>query len=84
MQDHYDLLRTIHDIVKLDPQPEHYGCRPRELILRQLQEWSYIQQQLSKLEAEGLVVTEQQDTLIIRITRAGLEKMRVEDSVVKD
>ena len=54
MQDHYHLLRTIYDIVKNDPQPEHYGCRPRELILRQLQEWSYIQQQLQLLEQEEL------------------------------
>lgn len=84
MQDHYDLLRTIHDIVKLDPQPEHYGCRPRELILRQLQEWSYIQLQLKQLESEELVITEQQDTLIIRITKAGLNKVRDEISAVKD
>ena len=76
MQDHYHLLHTIYGIVKNDPQPEHYGCRPRELILRQLQEWSFIQQQLHLLQAEGLVVTEQQDTLIIRITSAGLEKVK--------
>jgi hypothetical protein len=76
MQDHYSLLHTIYEIVKNDPQPEHYGCRPRDLILRQLQEWSYIQQQLSLLESEGLIITEQQDTLVIRITGAGLERMK--------
>lgn len=82
MQDHYHLLRTIYEIVKNDPQPEHYGCRPRELILRQLQEWSFIQQQLQLLEREELVTTEQQDTLIIRITSAGLEKVREGNSLV--
>ena len=82
MQDHYNLLRTIFDIVKNDPQPEHYGCRPRELILRQLQEWPYIQQQLHLLESEELVVTEQQDTLIIRITTAGLMKAKEVNSLV--
>ncbi|MBS1656091.1 MAG: hypothetical protein JSU05_14660, partial [Bacteroidetes bacterium] len=51
MQDHYSLLHTIYEIVKNDPQPEHYGCRPRDLILRQLQEWSFIQQQLGLLES---------------------------------
>lgn len=76
MQDHYSLLHTIYEIVKNDPQPEHYGCRPRDLILRQLQEWSFIQQQLSLLESEGLIVTEQQDTLVIRITGAGLERVK--------
>ncbi len=84
MQDHYHLLRTIYDIVKNDPQPEHYGCRPRELILRQLQEWSFIQQQLHLLQDEGLVVTEQQDTLIIRITTAGLEKIKEYNSLLSE
>jgi len=84
MQDHYHLLLTIYDIVKNDPQPEHYGCRPRELILRQFQEWSFIQQQLHLLEAEELVTTEQQDTLIIRITQAGLEKVREGNSLVSE
>lgn len=84
MQDHYNLLRTIYDIVKNDPQPEHYGCRPRELILRQLQEWPYIQQQLRTLESEELVVTEQQDTLIIRITAAGIEKIKEVISLVRE
>lgn len=76
MQDHYHLLQTIYQIVKNDPQPEHYGCRPRELILRRLQEWTVIQQQLQLLEKEELVTTEQQDTLVIRITSAGMEKAR--------
>lgn len=82
MQDHYHLLQTIFEIVKDDPQPEHYGCRPRELILRRLQEWSIIQQQLQLLEEEELVTTEQQDTLIIRITSLGLEKAREVKSLV--
>ena len=84
MQDHYQLLLTIYEIVKNDPQPEHYGCRPRELILRQLQEWSFIQQQLHLLQDEGLVFTEQQDTLIIRITRAGLEKVKEYTSLLSN
>ena len=76
MQEHHLLLQTIYDIVKNDPQPEHYGCRPRELILRQLQEWSSIHQQLQLLRSEELINMEQQDTLIIRITAAGIEKAR--------
>jgi hypothetical protein len=72
MQDHYSLLHTIFEIVKNDPQPDRYACRPRELILRRMQEWSDIQQQLHQLEKEELVVTEQQETLVIRITNAGL------------
>jgi predicted methyltransferase len=84
MQEHYHLLRTIYEIVKNDPQPEHYGCRPRELILRQLQEWPVIQQLLHQLAEEELVTMEQQDTLVIRITSAGLEKVKERGNLVKD
>lgn len=82
MQDHYQLLHTIFEIVKSDPQPERYPCRPRELILRQLQDWTVIQGHLQKLEDEKLIMTEQQDTLVIRITTLGLEKVKAEDNLV--
>ena len=82
MQDHHHLLYTIYDIVKNDPQPEQYACRPRELILRRLQEWPVIQQQLTLLEDEGFVTTRQLDTLIINITAAGLEKVQHPNSLV--
>jgi DNA-binding MarR family transcriptional regulator len=76
MQDHYSLLHTIYEIVKNDPQPERYSCKPRELILRRMQEWSDIQQQLQQLEKEGFVTTEQQETMVIRITNAGLSLVK--------
>ena len=84
MQEHYQLLLTIYEIVKNDPQPEQYGCRPRELILRQLQEWSIIQEHLQLLQDEGLVKMEQQDTLVIRITATGLWKAKQPDSLVSE
>ncbi len=83
MQDHYELLRSIYEIVKNDPQPDRYSCRPRELILRRLQEWAEILQQLKVLEQEEMIVMEQQDTLVIRITSGGLEKAKALDSLVK-
>lgn len=76
MQEHFQLLQTIYEIVKNDPQPEHYGCRPREIILRRLQEWPVIHQQLLMLCEEDLVSLEQQDTLIIRITANGIERAK--------
>jgi len=82
MLDHYHLLHTIYSIVKEDPQPEKYACRPRELILRQFQDWSFIRQQLQLLEEEALVTTEQQDTLIIHITSLGLEMAKNDDPLV--
>jgi hypothetical protein len=82
MEDHYELLQTIYEIVKNDPQPERYSCRPRELILRRFQEWSDIHQQLQLLETEEMVVLEQQDTLIVRITAVGMEKVRSKNNLV--
>jgi hypothetical protein len=79
METHYRTLQTIYNITNQDPQPVTYQCRPREIILRQFQDWSIIQQHLRLLEDEGLVVTTQKDTLIITITIAGIEKVLSEN-----
>ena len=75
MNAHYKTLETIFTIAHQDPNPVTYLCRPREIILRQFQDWSVIQQHLELLEQEGLVVTKQMDTLIISITSSGIQKM---------
>jgi len=75
MNPHYKTLETIFTIAHQDPNPVTYLCRPREIILRQFQDWSVIQQHLELLEQEGLVVTKQMDTLIISITNSGIQKM---------
>lgn len=71
----YKTLQTIYSIVKDDAQPERYKCRPREIILRQFQDWSVIQQHLKFLEDEGLVITKQEDTMVISITANGIDKI---------
>jgi len=71
----YQLLQTIYEISKHDPDPETYPCKPRELILRLMQDWSNIQQSLTELEKEKLISTIQQDTLVIRITKEGILKI---------
>ena len=81
MESQYKTLQTIFTISKDDPQPDTYKCRPREIILRQFQDWSVIQQHLELLEDEGLVHTNQEDTLIICITPAGIEKITSEIEV---
>lgn len=75
MEAQYKTLQTIYNIVKNDLHPETYKCRPREIILRQLQDWSVVQNHLNLLEEEGMIHTSQEDTLIICITSAGIEKM---------
>ena len=79
MNAHYKTLQTIYTITEKDPQPVTYPCRPREIILRQFQDWSIIEKHLRLLEEEGLVITKQLDTLIITITKAGIEKVLSEN-----
>lgn len=75
MKSHYKTLETIYTIAHQDPNPATYLCRPREIILRQFQDWSIIQQHLELLEQEGMVITKQMDTLIISITLSGIQKV---------
>jgi len=79
MESYYKTLLTIYSITEKDPQPVTYQCRPREIILRQFQDWSVIQQHLQLLEDEGLVVTKQLDTLVIHITKEGIQKVLAEN-----
>lgn len=79
MEAHYQTLQTIYNITQQDSHPASYPCRPREIILRQYQDWSIIQQHLKLLEQDGLVITKQLDTLIINITEAGIEKILSEN-----
>ena len=79
MEAHYKTLQTIYNITVQDPQPTTYQCRPREIILRQFQDWAVIQQDLKLLEEEGLVTTHQKDTLIITITPDGIQKINSEN-----
>ena len=65
MNSYYKTFETIFNIVHQDTSPITYQCRPREIILRQFQDWSVIQQHLKLLVKEGLVLIKQMDTLII-------------------
>jgi hypothetical protein len=75
MEPHYKTLQTIFNITREDSQPTTYKCRPREIILRQFQDWSEIQHHLHLLEAEGLIHTRQEETLVIQITHQGIAKI---------
>lgn len=76
MEPHYRTLRTLYEIVKNDPEPLTYLCRPREIILRMLEDWSVIHEHLELLKEEELVTTKQLDTLVIAITANGIEKLK--------
>jgi hypothetical protein len=82
MESHYKTLQTIFNITKEDPRPTTYKCRPREIILRQFQDWSFIQQHLQQLEAENMILTRQEETLVIFITVSGIEKIKNEAVII--
>lgn len=73
MEEAYNTLKTIYDIVKNDPNPQTYLCSPREVILRQLEGWDAIESHLKILELHGLVVIKQLDRIAISITGKGIE-----------
>ena len=83
MEQRYQILKTIYEITKRDPDPHTYLCRPREIILRLFLDWGIIQQHLKVLEEEEFIVTKQLDTLVISITSAGIEKAAEADSLLK-
>ncbi len=76
MDNEYQTLQTIFHIVKYDSHPETYLCSPREIILRQSQDWDIIQQHLQLLVNEELVVVKQLDKIAICITHKGIEKAK--------
>ncbi len=76
MESEYQTLQTVFNIVKNDPHPETYLCSPREIILRQFQEWDIIQHHLQLLVKEGLVIVKQLDKIAICITSQGIEKAK--------
>ncbi len=70
-------LQTIFNIVKNDPHPETYLCSPREIILRQFQDWDTIQQHLQVLEKDELIIIKQLDKIAICITFKGIAKAQL-------
>lgn len=76
MEDEYQTLQTIFHIVKYDAHPETYLCSPREIILRQSQDWDIIQQHLQLLVNQGLVAIKQLDKIAVCITHKGIEKAK--------
>lgn len=76
MEPCYQTLTAIYEIVKSDPSPHTYLCTPREIILRQTQDWSSIEQHLTVLAAENLVTIKHLDKMVVSINQSGIDKAR--------
>ena len=76
MEPCYQTLSVIYEIVKSDPSPHTYLCTPHEIILRQSQDWQFIQKNLEILVNEKLITIKQLDKIAISINPAGIAKAK--------
>ena len=75
MDNPYSTLQTIYSIVKDDPHPTSYPCKPAQIIVRQFLPWDTILVHINRLHEEGLVVLQQQERFtLVKITQEGLIK----------
>ena len=69
----YSTLQTIYNIVKDDPDPTSYPCKPAQIIVRQFLPWDTILEHIHQLTREGLVELQQQERFtLVKITQKGL------------
>jgi predicted transcriptional regulator len=72
MDNAYATLQTIYSIVKDDPDPVSYPCKPAQIIVRQFLPWDTMLVHINQLHEKGLVQLQQNERFtVIRITREG-------------
>lgn len=70
----YTTLQTIYTIVKDDPDPTSFPCKPAQIIVRQFLPWDLILDHIHQLEKQGLVILHQQERFtLVNITAAGFD-----------
>ena len=73
MDNAYATLHTIYSIVKDDPDPVSYPCKPAQIIVRQFLPWDTMLVHINQLHEKGLVQFQQNERFtVIRITKEGL------------
>ncbi len=76
MENQYSTLQTLAQIAQEEPNPTHYLCTPREMILHATFDWDLIYKHLLSLQEEAMVIIAQADTLQFSITQKGLDKIQ--------
>ena len=73
----YSTLQTIYTIVKDDPDPTSYPCKPAQIIVRQFLPWDTILEHIHQLAKQGLVELHQQERFtLVKITSEGFALCR--------
>ena len=75
MEDRYQTLQQLSELVAQTPQPTQYQCLPRQLILLSTFDWAMIYEHLISLQDEGMVKIIQADNLQFSITQKGIDKV---------
>jgi len=89
MEPRYKTLQTIFNIVTQDPQPTTYKCRPREIILRQFEDWSVIQQHLkqvlsSQYNSDPIAILKAQSRLDIMMSCMSNQQVELLSKVMEE
>lgn len=74
MENRFQTLQLLANLVKDIPQPKNYQCLPRQLILLSSFDWATLYAHLLELEKEELVQVVQADNIQFSITQKGIEK----------
>ena len=74
MENQYQTLQQLSELVANAPQPTQYQCLPRQLILVSGFDWAAIYSHLLLLEEEGLTKIVQADNIQFSITQKGIDK----------
>ncbi len=77
MENQYFTLQTLAQIAQDEPNPTHYLCTPREMILHATFDWDLIYKHLLSLQEEAMVIIAQANTLQFSITQKGLDKIQI-------
>ena len=73
MENKYNTLQTIFELVKNDPHPTSSVIHPNEIIVRQQYPWDDIIKYLNELKSEKLIDILLHSPAVIFITDAGLQ-----------
>ena len=76
MENKYQTLQTIYELVKNDAHPTSSVLYPNEIIVRQNFPWDEIVKYLDELKSENLINILQHSPAVIFITEQGFQYIR--------
>ncbi len=76
MENRYQTLQTIYELVKNDAHPTSSVLYPNEIIVRQNFPWDEIVKYLDELKSENLINILQHSPAVIFITEQGFQYIR--------